>query len=175
MHLVDITMFYAAEGGGVSTYLNAKARWLAQRTSAHHPLRHTILSPNLPASCRQPGLRHLPGLPVPGLHGYRSGFWGHVRLPALPDRATVHIGLRGGLDSGTPIRAELGTIAVDRDRADRESGLVGGLDRVGPVDEHRHHPVPQRLDDATVAAGDDVGGRGVDLTQQGQHLVVAGP
>ena len=26
MHIVDITMFYAAEGGGVSTYLNAKAR-----------------------------------------------------------------------------------------------------------------------------------------------------
>ena len=39
MHIADITMFYAAEGGGVSTYLNAKARWLAQRTpgAAHHP------------------------------------------------------------------------------------------------------------------------------------------
>ena len=34
MHLVDITMFYAAEGGGVSTYLNAKARWLARHWSA---------------------------------------------------------------------------------------------------------------------------------------------
>lgn len=67
MHLVDITMFYAAEGGGVSTYLNAKARWLAQRASA----RHTVVSPNLPANCREPGLRHLPGLPVPGLHGFR--------------------------------------------------------------------------------------------------------
>ena len=43
MHLVDITMFYAAEGGGVSTYLNAKARWLAQRSRVHH----TILSPNI--------------------------------------------------------------------------------------------------------------------------------
>jgi alpha-1,6-mannosyltransferase len=43
MHLVDITMFYAAEGGGVNTYLNAKARWLAQRSR----IRHTILSPSI--------------------------------------------------------------------------------------------------------------------------------
>jgi alpha-1,6-mannosyltransferase len=32
MHLVDITMFHAAQGGGVSTYINAKARWFA----THH-------------------------------------------------------------------------------------------------------------------------------------------
>ncbi|UUZ55330.1 hypothetical protein LP419_06070 [Massilia sp. H-1] len=43
MHLVDITMFYAAEGGGVSTYLNAKARWLAR----HSHVRHTIFSSNV--------------------------------------------------------------------------------------------------------------------------------
>ena len=43
MHLVDITMFYAAEGGGVSTYLNAKARWLARRSR----ISHTIVSPNV--------------------------------------------------------------------------------------------------------------------------------
>ncbi len=43
MHLVDITMFYAAEGGGVSTYLNAKSRWLARYGWA----RHTIFSPNV--------------------------------------------------------------------------------------------------------------------------------
>ena len=43
MHLVDITMFYAAEGGGVSTYLNAKAHWLARRSR----VRHTIMSSNV--------------------------------------------------------------------------------------------------------------------------------
>ena len=76
MHLIDITMFYAAEGGGVSTYLNAKAHWLAQRNR----VRHTILSPNAPAqssiagspdSTIQAVLRRVPSLNVPGLHGYR--------------------------------------------------------------------------------------------------------
>jgi alpha-1,6-mannosyltransferase len=43
MHLVDITMFYAAEGGGVSTYLNAKAHWLARRSR----VQHTIMSSNV--------------------------------------------------------------------------------------------------------------------------------
>ena len=41
MHLVDATMFYATEGGGVSTYLTAKANWLAQ----HSQIRHTIVAP----------------------------------------------------------------------------------------------------------------------------------
>lgn len=47
MHFVDITMFYAAEGGGVSTYLNAKGDWL------------------------RPALVRVPGILVPGMHGYR--------------------------------------------------------------------------------------------------------
>ncbi len=67
MHLVDITMFYAAEGGGVSTYLNAKARWLAQRSR----VRHTILSPNVDSSGAAPRLLHVPGIALPGFHGYR--------------------------------------------------------------------------------------------------------
>jgi len=67
MHLVDITMFYAAEGGGVSTYLNAKARWLAQRSR----VRHTILSPNVESSGAAPSLMHVPGIALPGFHGYR--------------------------------------------------------------------------------------------------------
>ena len=66
MHVVDITMFYAAEGGGVSTYLNAKARWLAGRGR----IRHTIVSPNLPAG-GPAAQASIPGLAVPGLHGYR--------------------------------------------------------------------------------------------------------
>ncbi|HEY0060470.1 MAG TPA: glycosyltransferase [Telluria sp.] len=67
MHFVDITMFYAAEGGGVSTYLNAKARWLAQQGR----VRHTIFSSSLLTGDQAPGLVHFPGLTVPGLHGYR--------------------------------------------------------------------------------------------------------
>lgn len=73
MHLVDLTMFYAAEGGGVSTYLNAKSAWLARQGRA----RHTILSPNVDAvedaAVDAAAAAHLrvPGLALPGFHGYR--------------------------------------------------------------------------------------------------------
>lgn len=67
MHLVDITMFYAAEGGGVSTYLNAKARWLSQRNR----VQHTILSPNVDSHAGLPALVRVPGITLPGIHGYR--------------------------------------------------------------------------------------------------------
>ncbi|MBC7455477.1 MAG: glycosyltransferase, partial [Massilia sp.] len=67
MHLVDITMFYAAEGGGVSTYLNTKARWLAARSQ----LRHTIVSPNVRSGSMAPALVEIPAMSFPGIHGYR--------------------------------------------------------------------------------------------------------
>lgn len=67
MHFVDITMFYAAEGGGVSTYLNAKAAWLGQRRR----VRHSILSPNVANHGGVPALVRVPGILIPGLHGYR--------------------------------------------------------------------------------------------------------
>jgi alpha-1,6-mannosyltransferase len=64
MHLADITMFYAPAGGGVSTYLNAKSRWMKRRAR----VRHTIFTTNMPS---HDNVRELPYLPVPGLHGYR--------------------------------------------------------------------------------------------------------
>ena len=68
MHLVDITMFYAAEGGGVSTYLNAKAHWLARRSR----VRHTIMSPNVETcGAAVPALVRIPAAGLPGFHGYR--------------------------------------------------------------------------------------------------------
>jgi len=73
MHLVDITMFYAAEGGGVSTYLNAKAHWLARRSHlSSRTLRHTILSPNV-ETCGDavPALVRIPAAGLPGFHGFR--------------------------------------------------------------------------------------------------------
>ncbi|MFC5550521.1 glycosyltransferase [Massilia aerilata] len=68
MHLVDITMFYAAEGGGVSTYLNAKAQWLARRSQ----VQHTILSSNV-ETCDDavPALVRIPAANLPGFHGFR--------------------------------------------------------------------------------------------------------
>ncbi|MFL6658384.1 MAG: glycosyltransferase [Massilia sp.] len=67
MHLTDITMFYAAEGGGVSTYLNAKAAWLRQRSR----VRHSILSPNICTAPGTPALVNVPGWTLPGIPGYR--------------------------------------------------------------------------------------------------------
>jgi alpha-1,6-mannosyltransferase len=67
MHFADITMFYAAEGGGVSTYLNAKSRWLHR----HSSVRHTILSPNVLPRHGVPELASIPGHAIPGLNGYR--------------------------------------------------------------------------------------------------------
>jgi alpha-1,6-mannosyltransferase len=67
MHLVDITMFYAAQGGGVSTYLNAKAQWLARRSR----IRHTIASPNVQNGGAAPALAEIPGVPFTAIHGYR--------------------------------------------------------------------------------------------------------
>ena len=76
MHLVDITMFYAAEGNGVSTYLNAKARWLAR----HSRVRHTILSPNVDSGGEAPALVRVPAVALPGINGFRMPF--SVRAPA---------------------------------------------------------------------------------------------
>jgi alpha-1,6-mannosyltransferase len=68
MHLVDITMFYATEGGGVSTYLNAKAQWLARRSR----VRHTIISSNVETcGAAIPALVRIPSTVLPGFHGFR--------------------------------------------------------------------------------------------------------
>ncbi|MBD8532247.1 MULTISPECIES: glycosyltransferase family 1 protein [unclassified Massilia] len=67
MHLVDITMFYAAESNGVSTYLNAKARWLAR----HGRVQHTILSPNVDSGGAAPALVRMPAVALPGINGFR--------------------------------------------------------------------------------------------------------
>ncbi|WP_229507964.1 glycosyltransferase [Massilia sp. Dwa41.01b] len=76
MHLVDITMFYAAEGNGVSTYLNAKARWLARNSR----VRHTILSPNVDSGGEAPRLVRVPAFALPGINGFRMPV--SVRAPA---------------------------------------------------------------------------------------------
>jgi len=76
MHLVDITMFYATEGNGVSTYLNAKARWLAR----HSRVQHTILSPNVDSGGEAPALVRMPAVALPGINGFRMPT--SVRAPA---------------------------------------------------------------------------------------------
>lgn len=65
MHVVDITMYYARQGGGITTYLNAKADWLARQRQC----RHTVLSSNAAGG----GARviGMPAIALPGINGYR--------------------------------------------------------------------------------------------------------
>ena len=64
-HLVDVTMFWSAQGGGVARYLRTKQRWLA----ALGGWRHTIA---VTARSDAPGEIHpLPSLPLPASGGYR--------------------------------------------------------------------------------------------------------
>ncbi len=44
VHLVDLSLFYATEGGGVHTYLTAKSAWLRRHTA----IRHTIVAAEYP-------------------------------------------------------------------------------------------------------------------------------
>src|SRR5690242_16086525 len=67
MHLVDTTMFFAQEGGGVGRYLAAKQQWLAR----HSAIRHTILAPGARDAIGEGGLITVASPVLPGLHGYR--------------------------------------------------------------------------------------------------------
>lgn len=62
-HLLDITMFWSASGGGVARYLRSKRAWLA----GHSHWRHTIIAPG-PSTPESLGIGALP-LPFSG--GYR--------------------------------------------------------------------------------------------------------
>jgi alpha-1,6-mannosyltransferase len=100
MHLVDITMFYAAEGNGVSTYLNAKARWLAR----HSRVQHTILSPNVDSGGEAPALVRMPAVALPGINGFRMPT--SVRAPARLLRQARPDLIEAG-DAGHSARAAL--------------------------------------------------------------------
>lgn len=67
MHLVDATIFYSAESGGVKTYLTAKSQWLAR----HAHIRHTIVAPASRHHEPEPGLVSLPSVRIPYCNGYR--------------------------------------------------------------------------------------------------------
>lgn len=68
-HLVDATLFYAKEGGGVCTYLTAKARWLASQRR----YRHTVVAPLIDAGELDPcvSLATVRGISIPGGRHYR--------------------------------------------------------------------------------------------------------
>lgn len=60
-------MFYAAESGGVKTYLSAKAAWLAQRTR----IRHTVIAPRPIRTHGESIFIGVPGVRIPFANGFR--------------------------------------------------------------------------------------------------------
>lgn len=105
MHLVDITMFYAAQGGGVSTYLAAKAHWLAQRTR----IVHSIVAP----ACKEHSelsFVQVPSLLIPGSDSYRMplsvGVAAKVLRQLQPDLIEV----------GDPYQSAWAALRIKRER-----------------------------------------------------------
>ena len=89
MHIVDTTMFFARESGGVKRYLLAKRAWLAR----HKGIRHSLLVPGVHDQDDGDGVHTLASPPLPFSHGYhfpvRMGQW-RERLHALaPDLIEV--------------------------------------------------------------------------------------
>lgn len=83
MHLVDINMFFAPEGGGVGRYLAVKHEWLARHTR----WRHTIIAP-APRTQDHGGISSYHA-PLRVRHGYRfpltRSSWVRRILAARPD------------------------------------------------------------------------------------------
>lgn len=67
MHIVDITMFYAAEAGGVRTYLTAKTEWLMRRTR----IRHTVVGPGEEQEDCPASFIGVPSVSIPCANGFR--------------------------------------------------------------------------------------------------------
>ena len=67
MHLIDVTMFYASESGGVKRYLLAKQNWLKQ----HSVLCHSLLVPGASDGALGPGIYTCASPVIPFTGGYR--------------------------------------------------------------------------------------------------------
>ena len=67
MHLIDTTLFYASESGGVKRYLLAKHAWLRQ----HTVLRHSVLVPGPCDGDDGDGIFSLASPVIPFTGGYR--------------------------------------------------------------------------------------------------------
>jgi alpha-1,6-mannosyltransferase len=85
MHIVDITMFFARESGGVKRYLLEKQQWLRTQTSA----RHTLLVPGAATTREQDGIAYVKSPPLPFSGGYRFPLrqnpWKRQLLDLAPD------------------------------------------------------------------------------------------
>lgn len=67
MHIVDTTMFYALQSGGVKRYLLAKRHWLSMQDD----VQHTLLVPGRRDVPVEEGIARIAALPLPLTGGYR--------------------------------------------------------------------------------------------------------
>jgi alpha-1,6-mannosyltransferase len=112
MHVVDTTMFYASEGGGVGRYLSAKHEWLQRHTT----IKHTIVAPGPADGIAPGGMVTVASPTMPGLQGYRFplrlGRWKRRLITLSPD--VIEVGdpygpawaaLHAGQALGIPVMA----------------------------------------------------------------------
>src|SRR5687767_9898341 len=67
MHVADVTMFYAPQGGGVRRYIEAKREWLLATAGCSH----TLLVPKASSAPPEHDTIGLPSFPLPFSNGYR--------------------------------------------------------------------------------------------------------
>ncbi len=88
MNLLDVTEFYSPLGGGVRTYLAAKARWIAARPEIEHAVVVSSERDRLETVGRT-RIYHVRGPAVPGSPGYHfllgGGRLAHVVAQERPD------------------------------------------------------------------------------------------
>jgi alpha-1,6-mannosyltransferase len=78
MHVADVTMFYAPQGGGVRRYIEAKRAGLRARGWSH-----TLLAPSRAAAAQDRDTVSLSSIPLPLSNGYR--------LPVSSSRAVAEL------------------------------------------------------------------------------------
>ena len=106
MHIVDVTMFFARESGGVRRYLTAKHHWLQQRTR----IRHSLLVPGAtegPAA--NPAIHHFSCPRIPFTNGYRAPLY-TMRAEQAMRRLAPDL-----LEAGDPYQLAWSTLRVGRE------------------------------------------------------------
>jgi alpha-1,6-mannosyltransferase len=81
MHVADVTMFYAPQGGGVRRYIEAKRSWLRGRPGCAH----TLVIPKARNAPVETGTLALRSLPLPLSRGYRVALRASPAARALVD------------------------------------------------------------------------------------------
>lgn len=102
MHIVDTTMFFAPQSGGVKRYLMAKQQWLRAKTN----VLHTLLVPGPADAEPRDGVAYVSAPPLPFSGGYRfplrPGRWSRRVIQLSPDL----------IEAGDPYSVPWGALAA---------------------------------------------------------------